>query len=473
MIIPDILSLSKKKHLKKYLFVCLTFIACLQGVAKTIRFEVQFSKPLAVFVFIQNINLMGRPNFDVYRTTFLKSEYNTPYYQSLLLSFKSITFNYSFNYNDIPYKSGFEAVSILKRNLVTTSSLAEFKFRTIGLLPIAQVNQLIEILIAFTPVYEKLIYEAAKPKFDKQVIEIRNALEKKNIPVYFEEARKFYRSSWDTTIPLKIILYPLPLSQGFGATAYSDVAECAIPDSLREFSGVLSVLLHEASHLLYEEQPAATHFQLKEWIKKQPSRYNRFAELLVNESWATAIANGYFTEKLRDSLNPGSWYYQKYINLMAKAIFPQLKQYLQTGKAVDEVFVSHYVRIFHDSAGRWMYELPFLMTYRSVLSDNRSHFDTLDLLYRYGTEVNYYTGFTKESFSQLKDRPVKFVIVSNDNATKLDYIKKEFAGLENWRPDADTDFTMSKLLNDKSVIIIFNLVTRSLVQQTKERVKDL
>ena len=42
---------------------------------------------------------------------------------------------------------------------------------------------------------------------------------------YFEQAKKFYNSAWDSSIVFRMVFYPLPNSKGFTATAYNNIAE--------------------------------------------------------------------------------------------------------------------------------------------------------------------------------------------------------------------------------------------------------
>jgi hypothetical protein len=438
-----------------------------------IRFQVKFSKPLAVFVFVQNLNSSGRPNFPVYRTKFLKSEFNTPVYQELLTSLKNAQLDYSFTYPAFPHKNEFDAIEFVKRNLVTSSTPEEFRSRAIGVLPIPDINLIIKILETFTPVYDKIIFETAQPVIERQVKDIQHVLVERKINLYFEQAKRFYQSSWDSSIPFQIALYPLPQQGGFGATAYNDVAECAAPQSMTDYSAMISVLLHEATHVLFQEQPSNIQFKLHEWLDQSSSRYSRFATALQDEVFATSIANGYFSEKLEGRLNPGNWYNQKYISSMAKTVFPVLKEYLQTDKAMDKAFVNHYISRFEDSAHQWTHEMPFLMTYRSVISDNKADFDTLRRLFPYATDVNYYPDFSPESFAKLRKKLVKCVVVSNDHAKKISQIKELFSELRNWQPDTKTDFICTRLLDDKSVIVVINLVTRTLAEQVRMQVVDI
>jgi hypothetical protein len=63
----------------------------------------------------------------------------------------------------------------------------------------------------------------------------------------------------------------------------------------------------------------------------------------------------------------------------------------------------------------------------------------------------------------------KIVIVSKDNKRNLLLIKEGFAELKNWKPDAETDFTYSILLKDKTYLIVINSVRK----RTKEQIEAL
>lgn len=158
---------------------------------------------------------------------------------------------------------------------------------------------------------------------------------------------------------------------------------------------------------------------------------------------------------------------------MAKAAFPVIKEYLQAGKPMDQVIVNRYVSLFEDSAELWMHAMPFLMTYRSVISDKSADFDTLRRLFPYAPEAIYYPDFFAGSFNKLQKQLVKCIIISSDHAAKIALVKKTFPELQTWNPDIQTDFTCMKFLEDKSVILIINLVARSLREQARERIQDI
>ena len=433
------------------------------------KFSVKFSESLAVFKFIQSLTQSAPPN--PYSRLFTASAFNTEQNQKLIHQFEDIPLNYSYEFPTFPHKNAADIASLLKQNMVLTESLHEFKDRSIGLIPLDHLNQIITLIQTFTPIYKQLVFDSSRAVFQNQLIQIEQLLVSNNIPSYFELAKKFYRSSWDSSLAFYIVFYPLPNSQGFTATAYNNFAESAIPASLTNYNAVLSVLLHEMAHILCDEEPAEFQVQLREWFDQHPSKYSGFARALLQESWATAVGNGYFAEKLSGKLNAGSWYNFKYISTMAKALYPKVKEYMDDGRGIDHDFVNHYIKIYEDSFSHWVREMPNLMSSRDVISETKADFDTLDRTYRYWNNKNYYYNFSLESFEKLKKGFTKFIIIASDNKDKLKIVKKNFPELKDWQPDVKKDFTCLKFLSDKSALVIINLVKLTLSEQLKKPIE--
>jgi hypothetical protein len=55
--------------------------------------------------------------------------------------------------------------------------------------------------------------------------------------------------------------------------------------------------------------------------------------------------------------------------------------------------------------------------------------------------------------------------VAKDKRRKLDLIRSHFSELADWRPDPERDFTSSRLLGDKTQLIVINLVEFTLEKQ--------
>jgi hypothetical protein len=228
---------------------------------------------------------------------------------------------------------------------------------------------------------------------------------------------------------------------------------------------MLSLMLHEAAHILLDEAPLEFKQQLHAWFRSSPSRYSAYASGLTQESWASAIF-GYFSEQFRGQPNSGSWYGIKYVDQMAKGIYPPLKEYLDTGKPMDRSFVEAYITAYETRFPGWITEWDNLMMGRIVMTETPADINLLNSRFRYSPERQSVSDFSEESFRRVKEAPLtRLIIVSKDHRARLARIKNHFPELKDWTPDASRDFTYSKLLADKRQLIVINLVTGSLEQQ--------
>jgi hypothetical protein len=440
--------------------------AMAQQPAQEIHFEVRFSKPLAVLQFVQSLGIRGQPK-NPFRVLFDSSEFNNAKYSAMIAAFDSIPLGYEYEFSRYPGGDKVEGSTLytLRRNLILSKDLDEFRNLSIGVIPLADLVRITAILKEFTPVYDKVIYEPVRPTFEKQLKSIDSLVVARNIAQYFTQASSFYRATWDSSIPFWFVFYPQPIARGFSATAFANISMSALPTSYTEFTGILTVMLHESSHILFDEESVAFKTELSQWVTSNPSKYSHAAYALVNEAWATAVGNGYFREKLTGSLNPGSWYNFKYNDQMAKAMYPFIKEYLDQGKPMDKALVDKQVEIYETKFPHWLYEWENLLQGRTVISEDSADFDLIDRKFPYNHQFLYLHDFSSESFEKLERGGTKFVIIHRDNKRKLDLVKKYFPALARWKPDPKSDFSQAHMMPDKTQLIIVNLVTTTLEQQ--------
>jgi hypothetical protein len=445
--------------------------AAAQQSPERMRFEVRYSQPLAVMQFVQGLSSRGRPN--PFRTVFTASEFNTPKYVALAAALDSMPLGVEYDFPAYPpgQKIGGWVEAMIKRNLIISSSLDEFRNMSVGIMPLSDVSRLITVIREFTPVYEKLVYEPSRPVFEKQLEEIDSLIVARDIPQYFEQARRFYRASWDPAIPFLLVFYPYPTSGGFLATAFGNIGLSAMPTSGTDITGVLTVMLHEAAHILFDEQTLEFKTALHDWFGANPARSSRYAYALLNESWATAVANGYFREKLVGSLNPGNWYNSKYISGMAKAMYPFIREYLEAGKPMDKALVDKQVEMYETQFPEWLTEWENVLVAPVVLSETEADFGVIRRKSRSLYPEIRATDYSTASFEKLKRDYTKVIVVQGDNRRKLDLIRTNFPELRSWRPDPAKDFTYATLASDKRVLIIINLVNSTLQQQLETKLE--
>lgn len=429
-------------------------------------FQVKFSEPLAVLNFVNNLS-SNAPN-NQFKQLFNSSKFNQPKYQSLIAEFDKLNIDVTYEFPEYPRgeQIGGSTLSLLKRNLINSQTIDEFKLNSLSIIPNDNLFKLSSILIEFTPVYQELIYQPNKEKFEKQLSELKNLIASTNMNSYFNVGIKFYNSTWDNSVPFVFVFYPLPNSRGYTATAYSNIAESAIPTSLTDYNLLLSLMFHEIFHLLYDAEPLTFQKDREQWRASNPSRSSHYAFTLLNESLATALGNGYVYAKLNGKEYAGNWYGRKYISMMAKKIYPLVKEYVESGRPIDKEFLDNYVKIYDDNFSSWLLELDNIMLGRYVLSDNPEDFKLIDRKFPYRPSLEYLEGISVDTIEKMVKAPAtRIIFVSKDNKKKLQLIKQGFAELTDWKPDAKADFTYSVLLKDKRYLIVINSVRKTAKEQ--------
>lgn len=165
-----------------------------------VQLEVRFSKPLAVFHYIRQLTPKARTN--PYKAQFEASRFATAANLARLDAFGAIRTDYEYSYPDYPDGKIEGSTSyILKRSLLLASSLADFRARSIAVLPSGDLSTIVSSLEAFTPAYDALIYEPNRTTFERQLAEIEALLKDKQAAALFDRMRVFYRASWDPSIP--------------------------------------------------------------------------------------------------------------------------------------------------------------------------------------------------------------------------------------------------------------------------------
>ena len=420
-------------------------------------FKIKYSEQLAVFVFLENLSDYYPDN--VFKTEFQKSKYNIEKYKNLISKFEQLSISYSFRFEDFPYgsKKTMQTQDILKKNLIETVNLNDFKIRSAGMIPNKTLSDLGECISEFTPIYNELIYYPIKEKFEKQLDEIQKYSNDHKIENYFKTGLVFYNSSWDNSIPFVAAFYPLPNSKGFTASAFCNNFVSAIQTDLKSHKDLFSVMMHETYHIIYDEQSLEVKKEIDTYFKTNKSTCSNYAYQLLNEVLATVLGNGYVYAELEGKIDSGDWYSNKYINLMAKQIYPLAKEYIDQKKPIDKNFIDSYIQLYETNFPDWINELNNIMTYRYVITENENDFKVINKMFRYRSRTEYEDQITEGSIEKMKHTPLtKIVIISKDSKEKIKLLKSKFTELKNWKANPDKEFVEKILLDDKSQLIIVN-----------------
>lgn len=426
-------------------------------------FNIQYSEQLAVFVFLEHLS--GNYPENVFKTEFQASKYNTEHYKKMLATFDQLVLDYSYRFEEFPFgsKKTMQAQDLLKKNLIETKNLTDFKLRTIGFIPSNTLTALATCISEFTPIYNELIYHPNKEQFEKQLADMTTYAKEHQIENYFETGLVFYHSSWDNSIPFEIAFYPLPNSEGFTAQAFCNNFISAVQTDLTSYKELFSVMLHETYHIIYDEQSLEVKTAIDTYFKENKSPCSNYAYQLMNEALATALGNGYVYEKLDGKVDAGDWYNKKYINLIAKQIYPLVMEYIAQKKPMDKNFIDSYIRIYETNFPNWINELDHIMTYRYVLTENESDLDVIRRLFRYRSRSESENEITEMSIEKMKEMPLtKIIIISKNSAEKIKLLKSKFKELKNQAMNADKEFAIKILLEDKSQLIVLNQKTSSI-----------
>uniref|UniRef100_UPI003219533F hypothetical protein n=1 Tax=Chryseobacterium sp. TaxID=1871047 RepID=UPI003219533F len=441
----------------KQFFFAFFFLLSFSAFGQKVNFNIKYSEQLAVFVFIQNLSDHYPEN--VFKTAFTQSKYNTQKYKDLIVKFERLPIDYSYSFDEYPYgsKIPMQSRDILKKNLIETNNLNDFKLRSIGILPNTTLQSISEIILAFTSIYNELIYLPNKAQFEPQLKEISKYASEKNMEYYFQTGLVFYNSDWDVSIPFEIAMYPLPNSMGFTAQAFYNNFISAVQTNLKDYKSFFSVMLHETYHIIHDEQSLVVKKSIAKNFKDNPSKYSNYAYQLMNEALATALGNGYVYESLNGKTDTNDWYYSKYVDLMAKKIYPTVKEYIAQKKPIDKNFVDTYIRVYEENFPEWINELDHIMTYRYILSENRRDFNMIGQMYPMRSSEESETPISMLSLEKMKKTPLtKIIIISQNNKEKLELVKSQFKELKQWTFNPDKEFKHKVLLDDKSQLLIIN-----------------
>jgi hypothetical protein len=448
-----------------YPFIIL-FLPCLESPAQDVPFQVKYSEALAVFQFLDDLSANAPPN--VFKTTFNASTFNIEKYKQLIAEYDQLNIDYGYDYPAYPYaqKIGGSTASLLKRNLVNSNSINEFQLASLGIIPNADLFKLCDLLTAFGHVYQELVYQPCREKFYQQTSMIHHLTDSGKLSRFFHTGLLFYHSSWDEKMPFILDFYPLPGTLHFTATAFYNYAEVAVPVDLLDYNKLLSVMVHEIFHILYDEESIEFKKTIEKAFINNPSRNSRYAYLLLNEALATTLGNGWVYGQLKGAEDTGVWYRRTYTNLVAKAIYPMTKAYITAGKSLDTNFIGQYIRLFDENFAAWLKEKDFIMADRYVISDNPDSLNVIDQRYPYRSMSGYDSAVTLTTLEKMKQAPItKIAIISKNNGQELELIKSQFAELKDWQPDSRKDFSYAVFLADKTYLIILNNVNNNTAKQ--------
>lgn len=434
--------------------------------------NIRFSKLYAIYDFTQKLSDYYPDN--EYKESFKSSKYNTEKYTKLITQLDTLDIHESYSFKKFPVtqKRSVMTISMLQKNLINSTSLEEFKSKTFGIVPSSELIKFSSVLSAFEPIYDSLIYLPNKQAFENKLKMLSDYVKKSSLSLLFKSGLNFYASQWDNSIPLDITIIPSK-GMGFTATVFFNQAVSEVPLDFQQNDVLFSVLMHEVYHIQYDEQPLKVKQNLQLWFKENTSQNSTYAYLLLNEVLATALGNGYVFEQLNGKIDAGEWYNNRYVNLMAKEIYPTVKEYLSKGKTIDKDFVNKYISIYDNKFSDWNNELDNLMTYRYIVTDDIKDITYFNKNYR-NASIRYTEVPVKDAdLNKIKEKPItKVFIISSNNKDELNRIKNSFPELKNWNYNDKSEFVYTTSLQDKTKLIVINRITTPFIELFEKEFKN-
>lgn len=260
----------------------------------------------ALFTFLEAISgASNRP--PQLRKVFEESKFNTAESQCQIEKFKDLdpAFTKYFEYDGVP-KERKSAVSV--RELITiqtafSKDLSDFRNRILGLMTLPRVNQLLDTLIYFEPIYNTLIWNPNESEVKKALSNFQRKSKSWRLNEMFESALTFYKGNWPPRQPFRISFYPIPkgaqLSTGQSYGAFQSVGLIVDED----LEGKFGVVFHELCHAIYDSQNQEMQKYLSEWFRKSESAFGLIAYQWINEALATALGNGWAYERAKGQID--------------------------------------------------------------------------------------------------------------------------------------------------------------------------
>ena len=455
-------------------FVLLFLLIAINSFSQTF-FKFKISKPYCVFNFMETS--IGSHGTSITLEKFIQENTkNDIEFGKLCEEYKKINLYNQFKFDGFPedrnnYGNSFDIISM---NAVNSSNLEEFKQKNLGLITISDNEKLYEILKKVEKLYDKLIWKESEKILKSQLKEL-SKYEKKNASM-FQKFNRFYNSSWTEKIPFKVVIYPIPGSKGnTTATPHINALCVSILTEDKDIIGTNGVALHEMCHVLYQNQSKEVQSQLDNYFKENESIYSKQAYTYINEALATALGNGYAYKEMNGKIDESEWYADETINGFAKAIYPQVEDYLQKNKTIDKEFIDKSIQLFSEKFPNSIYNYAQSLNKTIVYYDDFEGNELVNQLDNYFQISNINQSspilhpYSIESITSNNDNQF-FIIDTNQNET-LKSLSEYFPEINAIKFEK-TPLNLSFIDKKKRIIIMLVLNNKSELDLELKKMKE-
>lgn len=396
------------------------------------------------------------------RRIYEASPYNTPANRKVLDRFSKLMLDFvDFRYPDYTHLTSTSIWDLFKNVSAQSVSLQDLKQRTTGMYPTEVHTTIFEVLEYMQPTFEKLFWQPNIKQARAFVKDLEAYMQQHQTIANFQKIANFYGSQWNSDLPFVVSFLPLPAhyKRGSSADFKGCMLTCDLPLATKNKAALISIIFHELSHILYEQQSMTLQKQIKSWFLDNSLKSRQFAYQWINEALATACGNAWLYHQLTDSLEQGSWYGNRYIDQFARQLYPKVSQYIAQGKSIDQAFVEHSIRTFAKTFPKALYDYDQWMLSILVLHNlNRQELDkTQTPLYnnfRVQKNNSIDEGIYPETIKKLaQSNYTQVIMLVREHKKLLNVLRKNLPGLKKYRFDATQDFVLT-YLNPRGIPVI-------------------
>lgn len=424
-----------------------------------VKFRV--SRPVCVLTFLQTAAGDGHMSRTLYATIWSRAKGDSSRLATLANEYRSLELSHTYPVEGYPEsrprpRTTMDLITIAA---VQSGSIKEFLDRTIGILPNETWLRLASVIQNADPLYDRLIGSGAEKGLQEQLAAL-NSYDSR-LDDIFSRLAHFYQSTWTKDIPFTVAIYPVPGSRGnTTATPHSNSLVMAVLTEERNPDMCVGVAVHEICHVLYGEQPRALQAQIDKWFAASNDPNSAYACNYIDEALATACGNAWAYEQLSGKTDTGEWYNDDYINKYAHAIYPLVKEYMQTAKPLDSIFVVKAIALFSERFPSAYKSYSNLMNRVNLYTDasGGTEFGSINnMVNRYFRVTSSYGSYPiAEAMNQLDQATgTQFFIIHANHAANLKLLAARFPQLKNVSPTQEA--VISFFDKQKRPVIVINV----------------
>ncbi|AWA30758.1 hypothetical protein HYN48_12070 [Flavobacterium magnum] len=443
--------------------------------------QIKISKPYAIFNFLETaINRTGTSS--TLNEIITANAKDNSDFKLLCKNFSAIRMDYSYAREEFPEsrRQNRSVRDLIYIALVKAETWTEFNSSIIGILPNSEQQKMLSLLKQAEPYYDQFVWITSRSKLEEQITGLSQYLPKayQVFPIF----REFYGSSWDSSIPFLVTLYPIPGTSGIStAKPYANSLCVGVLTDKAAPVETIGVILHEMCHVLYDEQPNEIQQEIDKWFSENTSPYNVHASGFFDEGMATALGNGWAYKYLSGKLDDEEWYNNKYINGFAKALYPLVAQYIDQKKSIDKPFIDRAVDLFASTFPESNSDYDLLLSNVSVYTDAENNserdavLDVLESQFRLrGIQLSSPVLDSKSLEFLATDKQTQLVVIDRNHRQDMEALRKIFPQLKAVsKTHLKQDFIFSFLDDTNRPVILLHMKDKATLPALVARMKTL